>query len=316
MSGAARDRTIGFVGLGAMGGPMARNLLKAGRPLVVYDIDRRKTELFATLGAEVALSPADVAARATICISMVDTTAQSEEVITGPNGFIASAKRGDVVVSMSTIDPFAVEDMMKRLSEKGIEIIDAPVSGMIHGAEAGTLKAYVGGEASALEKCRGALEAMNAEVHHIGSIGQGIMMKLVNNMLAQAGRVLVVEAMVMGAKAGLDPRKMVDLVGNATGNSVVFQHAAPRLLSRDFTGIRMDITIKDLELETQVAKRLNAPMFMANVAQQVYMMAKAAGHGDEDPAAVVKVYEQLTGVSLAEPGAESQGRQKGGIHGN
>jgi 3-hydroxyisobutyrate dehydrogenase len=199
---------------------------------------------------------------------------------------------------MSTIDPMAVRNMQETLAEKGIEIIDAPVTGMMHGAQQGTLKAYVGGEVSTLEKARSVLALMTAEIRHIGAIGQGIMMKLVNNMLAQAGRVLVVEAMVMGAKAGLDPQTMIEVISTTTGNSVVFQHAAPRLLSRDFTGIRMDITIKDMELETQVAKALHVPMFMANVAQQVYQMGKAAGLGDEDPSAIVKIYEQLTGVSL------------------
>jgi 3-hydroxyisobutyrate dehydrogenase len=140
---------------------------------------------------------------------------------------------------------------------------------------------------------------MTSEIRHIGTHGQGIMMKLVNNVLAQAGRVLVVEAMVMGAKAGIDPQVMIDVISKTSGNSAIFQHAAPRLLSRDFTGIRMDITIKDLELETRVAKAMSVPMFMASVAQQVYMMGKAAGLGDEDPAAIVKVYEHLTGISLA-----------------
>jgi 3-hydroxyisobutyrate dehydrogenase len=170
---------------------------------------------------------------------------------------------------------------------------------MIHGAQEGKLKAYVGGDPSALEKARPALESMTSEIRHIGSVGQGIIVKLVNNMLAQAGRILVVEAMVLGAKAGIDPQTIIDVVSSTTGNSVVFQHAAPRMISRDFTGIRMDITIKDLELETQVAKSLGVPMFMANVAQQVYQMAKAAGLGDQDPSAVVKIYEQLVGISLA-----------------
>lgn len=301
MSVADRDAMIGFVGLGAMGGPMARNIILAKHPVVVYDIDSKKIAQFAALGADVAAGPADVARRAHVMISMVDTTAQAEEVIVGSGGFIEGAQPGDVVVSMSTIDPGAVRKMQEKLGARDIEIIDAPVTGMIQGAEQGTLKAYVGGEASSLEKCRPALSAMTSEIRHIGSIGQGIVMKLVNNVLAQAGRILVVEAMVMGAKAGIDPQTIIEVISKTTGNSVVFQHAAPRLLSRDFSGIRMDITIKDLELETQVAKAMNVPMFMANVAQQVYMMGKAAGLGDQDPAAIVKVYEQLTGISLARP---------------
>jgi 3-hydroxyisobutyrate dehydrogenase len=294
-----RDKTVGFVGLGEMGGPMARNLLNAGHPLIVYDIDPRKNAIFASLGATVATGPSDVARQAHVIISMVDTTAQAEEVIVGPDGFIEAALPGDVVVSMSTIDPAAVIKMQQMLAAKKIEIIDSPVTGMIEGAQKGTLKAYIGGAVSSLEKCRPALSVMTSEIRHIGALGQGIMMKLVNNVLAQAGRVLVVEAMVMGAKAGIDPQVMIDVISKTSGNSAIFQHAAPRLLSRDFTGIRMDITIKDLELETTVAKAMSVPMFMANVAQQVYMMAKASGLGDQDPAAVVKVYEHLTGISLA-----------------
>lgn len=299
MNTEAREKTVGFVGLGAMGGPMAKNILKAGHTLVVYDIDKDKNEHFAALGAQVASGPADVARRAHILISMVDTTAQAEEVIVGPGGLIAGAKAGDVVVSMSTIDPKAVQAMHETLAGKGVDLIDAPVAGMIQGAENGTLKAYVGGEARVIEKARPVLESMTSQIRHIGSVGQGIVVKLVNNMLTQAGRILVVEAMVMGAKAGIDPETIIDVVTNATGDSVVFRHAAPRMVSRDFTGIRMDITIKDLELETQLAKSLGVPMFMANVAQQVYLMGKASGFGSEDPAAVVKVYEKLAGISLA-----------------
>jgi 3-hydroxyisobutyrate dehydrogenase len=294
-----RDKTVGFVGLGEMGAPMARNLLNAGHPLIVYDIDPGKNAIFESLGARLTTGPADVARNSHVIISMVDTTEQAEEVIVGPGGFIEAALPGDVVVSMSTIDPAAVIRMQQRLAEKKIEIIDSPVTGMIEGAQKGTLKAYIGGETSSLEKCTPALRAMTSEIRHIGTHGQGIMMKLVNNVLAQAGRVLVVEAMVMGAKAGIDPQVMIDVISKTSGNSAIFQHAAPRLLSRDFTGIRMDITIKDLELETRVAKAMSVPMFMASVAQQVYMMGKAAGLGDEDPAAIVKVYEQLTGISLA-----------------
>jgi 3-hydroxyisobutyrate dehydrogenase-like beta-hydroxyacid dehydrogenase len=297
---AAREKTVGFVGLGAMGGPMATNILKAGHMIIVYDVNPAKNETLKNLGAEVADCPAQVAQDAHVLISMVDTTAQAEQVILGPDGFIEGARAGDVVISMSTIDPLAVQRMQERLKTKGIEIIDAPVTGMIDGAERGALNAYVGGSPAALEKARFALEPMTDKIHHIGpQLGQGLTFKLINNMLAQAGRVLVLEAMVLGAKAGIDPERIIDLVKESSGNSVVFQHAAPRTLSRDFSGIRLDITLKDMELESQLGKSLGVPLFMLNTAYQVNMMGKAAGLGGEDPAAVVKVYERLTGVSLA-----------------
>ena len=296
----AREKTIGFVGLGMMGSPMAANILKAGHPLVAYDIDRQKIERIVAMGAQRASGPGDVARRAQTVVSMVDTTAQAEEVVVGPSGFIEIAQPGDVVISMSTIDPMALKRMHEKLAARGVELLDAPVSGMEEGAKRGTLKAFVGGNASALEKCRPVLQAMASEIFHIGSIGQGTVMKLVNNMLIQVQWIVVAEGLVLGAKAGLDAKTMVNVIGNATGNSVAFQYSAPRILARDFDGIRMDIIYKDLELQTALAKSLNVPLFLANVAQQVYQMGRATGLGSEDGgSAIVKVYEQMTGVSVA-----------------
>ena len=299
MSSNIREKTVGFVGLGMMGGPMAANILKAGHPLVAYDIDDEKNTRFAELGAEIGSGPADVASRAQQVVSMVDTTAQAEEVVVGAGGFIEAAQPGDVVISMSTIDPTAVQKMHKKLAARGVELIDAPVSGMEQGAKLGTLKAFVGGDARAVEKARPVLEAMAAEVIHLGPIGQGLVMKLVNNMLAQVGRIAVIEALVLGAKAGLDPQTMVDVIGRSTGNSVAFQYTAPRVVSRDFDGIRMDITYKDLELQTALAKSLDVPLFLATICQQIYQMGRAAGLGGEDGAAIVKIYEQITGLPVA-----------------
>lgn len=297
MSDETREKTVGFVGLGMMGMHMAANILKAGHSLVAYDIDRAKNERIAGLGARIASDPADVAAHARIVVSMVDTTAQAEEVIIG--GLAQAARRGDAVISMSTIDPMAVQQMYDKLAAKGVDIIDAPVSGMEQGARSGTLRAFVGGDASAVEKCRPVLQAMASEILHLGPIGHGLTMKLINNMLCQVGWILAAEALVLGAKAGLDPQTMVDVIGRSTGNSVAFQYLGPRVVSRDFDGIRMDITYKDIEIQTDLAKSLKVPLFLANVAQQVYQMGRAAGLGSEDGTAIIKVYEQLTNVSLA-----------------
>jgi 3-hydroxyisobutyrate dehydrogenase-like beta-hydroxyacid dehydrogenase len=296
----ARESTVGFVGLGMMGGPMTANLLKKNHPVVVFDVDEAKVAQFTALGARRADSPADVARAARTMISMVDTTAQAEEVIVGPRGFLAGAQRGDVVISMSTIDPVALRKWKELLDSKGVAILDAPVSGMEKGAKAGTLKAFVGGDPAALEQARPVLASMCSTVLHFGSIGQGTVMKLVNNMLVQVGWIAVAEALALGAKAGLDPQQMVDVIGEATGNSVAFQYSAPRMLAREFDGIRMDITYKDMELQLALAKSLGVPMFVATIAQQVYQMGRASGLGSEDGgAAIVKVYEALTGVPVA-----------------
>jgi 3-hydroxyisobutyrate dehydrogenase len=156
----------------------------------------------------------------------------------------------------------------------------------------------VGGDPAALERARPVLQAMTSEITHFGAIGQGIAMKLVNNMLMQVNRILIAEALALGAKMGLDPQHMVETIGRTTGNSIAFQYVAPRMLARDFDGIRMDITYKDVELQTSLAKALGMPLFMANMALQVYQMGKAMGLGDKDGAAIVQLYEQWTGVPV------------------
>jgi 3-hydroxyisobutyrate dehydrogenase-like beta-hydroxyacid dehydrogenase len=300
MSSKSRAETVGFVGLGDMGGPMTANLLKAGHAVVAYDIKPEKIEAAVKLGAQAGTGPADVAGRASIVISMVDTTAQAEEVIVGPGGFIDTAQPGDLVISMSTIDPVALQRMHGKLAAKGIALIDAPVSGMDKGAREGTLKCFVGGEPAALEQARPVLKDMCSTVTRIGDIGQGCVMKMLNNMLTQINRIVIAEVLVLGAKAGVDPKLMFELISSASGNSVAFQAYAPKMLAGDFKGSRMDITFKDMELQMQLGKSLKVPLFMGSIAQQVCQMGRAAGYGSEDGAAVVKVYEQFAGVSLSQ----------------
>jgi 3-hydroxyisobutyrate dehydrogenase-like beta-hydroxyacid dehydrogenase len=299
MSKDSREHAVAFVGLGDMGAPMTANLLKAGRSVVVYDLQKEKVERAVSLGARAGASLLDVAQNASVMISMVDTTAQAEEVIVGPGGFIDAVQPGDLIISMSTIDPIALQRMHAKLAEKGAALIDAPVSGMDKGAREGTLKAFVGGDAAALERARPVLMDMCSEITRIGTIGQGCVMKMINNMLAQINRIVVAEALVLGTKAGIEPKLMFELIGKATGNSAAFQIYAPRMIAHDFKGSRMDITFKDMELQTSLGKSLKVPLFMATIAQQVCQMGRAAGYGSEDGSAVVKVYEQFAGVSLA-----------------
>jgi 3-hydroxyisobutyrate dehydrogenase len=277
---------------------MAENILKRGYRLVAYDIEKPKIERAVSLGAQAASGPADTARRASTLISMVGTTAQAEAVIGGPDGFIETAQPGDVIISMSTIDLTALRRMQPKLAERGIDLLDAPVTGMEKGARAGTLNAYVGGDAAALERVRPVLQAMTAEITHFGALGQGTAMKLVNNMLMQVNRVLIAEALALGAKAGLDPMQMVETISKTTGNSVAFQYSAPSIFGRDFDGIRMEITCKDIELQVALAKSLGMPMFMASMALRVYEMGKAMELGAKDAASIVTLYEQWTSVPV------------------
>ena len=290
---------VGFIGLGAMGGPMAANLVKHGFALVVHDIDPAKVERLRALGATAAGSAAEVAAAVERTITMVETTAQAEAVIAGEHGIVQRAGRGHVVVSMSTIDPLVARRLGEGLAARGIAMVDAPVSGGTERAISGELSIICGGPTDTVKACDDLFRAMGRNVFHVGGLGQGLAMKLLNNMLIHVNTVAVAEAMVMGVKAGLDPQTIYDVVRVSTGTSYAFETRVPRILRRDFApGGTMDISFKDQELETGFAKQLGVPVLLANVSQQVYQMARAAGLNKEDGSAVVKVFERLAGVTV------------------
>ena len=290
---------VGFIGLGNMGGPMALNLAKHGFSLVVNDVDPKKTEPLRARGATVVGSAQEVAAATTRTICMVETTAQATDVIAGERGIIKTAARGHIVICMSTIDPFVVKKLGADLAARGVAMLDAPVSGGTPRAASGELSIIVGGDDATFDACGDLFKAMGANIFHVGGLGQGLAMKLVNNMLGQVARVAIAEALVMGVKAGLDPQTIYDVIRVSTGTSHAFEAGVPRILARDFKpGGKIDISYKDQELETAFGKQLGVPMLMANVSQQVYQMARAAGLGQEDGLSIIKVYERLAGVEV------------------
>ncbi len=275
---------------------MARNLIKADVPLVVHDIDASKT---AKLNAEVAASAKEVAAKGERTILIVETTEQAQSVIAGSDGIVHGAKPGHIVICMSTIDPFAARALADGLAAKGIAMIDAPVSGGTGRAQSGELSVIVGGDAAVVAKCQDLFKIMGSRTFHVGPLGSGLAMKLVNNMLVQVNTVAVAEAMVLGVKAGLDPKTIFEVVRVSTGASVAWEQRVPRILEGDFVpGGTIDISYKDQELETAFAKRLGVPLLLANVTQQVYQMARAQGLNKQDGAAIVKVFEQMAGVTV------------------
>jgi 3-hydroxyisobutyrate dehydrogenase-like beta-hydroxyacid dehydrogenase len=230
---------------------------------------------------------------------MVETTAQAEAVIAGERGIIRGAKSGHIVISMSTIDPLVAKRLAELLGARGVAMLDAPVSGGTERAQSGELSIIAGGAAETFEACRDLFKAMGTKIFHVGGLGQGLAMKLVNNMLVQVNMVAVAEALVMGVKAGLDPRTIYEVVRVSTGTSSVFERAVPRILARDFSPAgTVDISFKDQELETAFAKQLGAPVLLANVSQQVYQMARAAGLGKQDGTAIIQVLERLAGVKV------------------
>lgn len=203
---------------------------------------------------------------------------------------------------MSTIDLTALRRVQPKLAEQGIDLLDAPVSGMEKGAKAGTLKAYVGGDAAALERVRPVLQAMTSEITHFGALGQGIAMKLINNMLMQVNRVLIAEALALGAKAGLDPTQMVDTISirraTASRSRTPRHEFSPVTSTGSAWRSRARLRRKDVELQVALAKSPGMPMFMASMALRVYEMGKAMGLGGKDAASIVTLYEQWTGVPV------------------
>ncbi|MEM8971497.1 MAG: NAD(P)-dependent oxidoreductase [Pseudomonadota bacterium] len=291
--------TVGFIGLGAMGGGMAANIVRAGFKVVVFDILPERVDVLTALGAEAANSPMAVAASSERTITMVETTAQTEAVIFGEAGIAQSAAAGHHIAMMSTIDPVATKRMHAELSDKDIGMVDAPVSGGTPRAASGELSVIVGGSEDEVNGWRPYFEPMAANIFHVGGIGQGLAMKLVNNMLIQVNTVAVAEAFALGAKAGLAPQTMYDVIRVSTGASFALDHRVPRFLSGDFApGGTVDISYKDQELETAFAKELGVPLLLANVSQQVYQMARAKGLSKEDGASIIKLYEEMVGVKL------------------
>ncbi len=290
---------VGFIGLGNMGRPMALNLVKHGFSLVVHDVDPAKVVPLRDKGAKVETSAERVAAAVERTICIVETTAQAEDVIAGDHGIIRSARAGNIVICMSTIDPFVARRLGETLAARGVAMLDAPVSGGTPRAASGELSIIAGGAAETFAACNDLFKAMGTKIFHVGGLGQGLAMKLINNMLGQVTRVAIAEALVMGVKAGLDPRTIYDVIRVSTGNSYAFEHGVPKILARDFSpGGTVDISYKDQELETGFAKQLGVPLLLANVSQQVYQMARAAGLNKEDGLAVVKVLERLAGVQV------------------
>ena len=250
-------------------------------------------------GAAVAASPAAMARECQRLICMVETTGQAEAVV---GGFAEGARPGSIVICMSTIDVAVLQRLGAMLAERGIALLDAPVSGGTTGAAAGTLSVIVGVPAPAFAACAPLFHAMGSNVFHMGPLGNGLAMKLINNMLLQVQVVAIAEAAVLATKVGLDLDQMRQVIGASTGHSMAFERSFPRMRTRDFSPSgTADISFKDQELETALAKQIGVPMLLANITQQVYQMARAAGFGKEDGACVVKVLERLAGVTVGQP---------------
>ena len=296
---------IGFIGLGAMGDPMARNLVKAGYKLTVCDVDRSRVRALLECGVEEAECPKDVAAAADLIITMLPSSPQVEQVLCGANGIVAGAKQGTTVVDMTTGDPVVTRRLAEVAAQNGVELLDAPVTGGTKGAEDGTLTIIVGGKKETVEKLSPMLEAMGKRVLHAGGIGMGLAVKLSNQLLMAVTMVAVQEAWILGTSLGANPQVIYEVVSHGTGDCWVVDHMATNLgilPSEDHDnavkGKNNVIMTKDMGLVMSAARQLSIPLPTTSVAYQVYLALKANGLENEDLWALGTVLRRLGGQQL------------------
>ena len=293
------DRKVGFIGLGIMGMPMARNLIKAGFEVIVYNRTTSKAEQMVSEGAKKAGSPKEVAEESSIVVTIVSDTPDVESVILGKNGVIEGIQLDSVVIDMSTISPQATQEIAIRLREKRAYMLDAPVSGGEQGAINGTLSIMVGGDAKIFDRCRPILEAMGKSIIHVGPNGMGQTVKLMNQILVAGTLNAVVEALIFAQKAGVDLEKALEAVKGGAAGSWQLSNLAPRIIKRDFQpGFMIDLIQKDLRLVMGAAEVVKTPLPVTSFIHQMYYSLQSAGEGREGTQALVKVIERVTGVEV------------------
>jgi 3-hydroxyisobutyrate dehydrogenase len=291
---------IGFIGLGRMGFPMARNLLKAGYPVVAHNRSQAAVERLVALGATAADTPAATMNAADILVSCVMSPTEIGQIYLGPDGVLAGARSGQICIDASTTHPAVSQKVAVALAEKQVAFLDAPISGGPRGADTGTLAIMVGGDATVLEQVRPVLQVFGHNIFHMGAVGAGNAAKLCNQILTGAAHVLVAEAMVMGTRMGLDPQKLFEVLQLSSGQCRALDRSVPEaILPRDFTAaFTVDGIIKDLDCALQMASENGVRLLIPALARQVYQEASSLGHGGEHLAAVIRAMETIAGVKV------------------
>ena len=295
---------IGFIGIGVMGRPMALHLLKAGHHVTIFARHPEKAEVQEVLnaGAKLAPSPRAVAIASDMVITMVPNSPQVEEVVCGPQGILEGARKGLIIIDMSTIAPSTSRKLASIAAERGVHFLDAPVSGGSQGAENGALTIMVGGEREIFEQVRPVLEAMGKQenIFYVGPHGSGEVVKIVNNILCGVIAAGIAESFVLGVKAGADVKTMAEVIGVSAGASWQLANQFPaRAFNGSFKpGFMTDLLHKDLGLALDLAAENQTPLALTALSRQMYEMARAEGFGREDYTSLLKVLEQIAGVEV------------------
>lgn len=300
MSGQGIER-LGLIGLGKMGSRMGGRLLDAGWDLVVHDIDAAATAAFAERGASVAGSPREVADEADVVLLSLPRPEHVEAVVLGPDG-VAGGGRARVCVDMSTTGPTVARHLSESVAEGGLRMLDAPISGGPVGAENGTLCIMVGGPREAFDECSAVFGPLGTSIVWLGEEpGYGQTMKVINNMISASCLAATSEGMVLGAKAGLEPAAMIDVINASTGRNAHSEQKFPHhILPRTFDfGFQIGLMLKDLRLCLEIAEDLEVPMWVSNQVRQLVALAVGRSGGDQDITTLIKQVEDWSGVEVA-----------------
>jgi len=291
---------VGFVGLGLMGAPMARNLMEAGHELVLYNRTRNKAEELAAAGdAKVADSPSEVARESAITITMLPGPPEVEEIIAGERGLLEGAGEGSLIVDMSTSSPILAQKLTRIARNRQVGMLDAPVSGADVGATEGTLSIMVGGEGEHFERAKPLFDVMGEKVVHVGPPGTGQVVKACNQIVVALTIEAVAEALVLGSKAGVDPGKVMDVLSGGLAANRVMEVKREKLLSHDFTpGGKVAFHRKDLMIALEASRKYGVPLPVTSVVDQMFGSLVATGRGERDHSSLVMLVEDWAGYRL------------------
>ncbi|SAK62109.1 3-hydroxyisobutyrate dehydrogenase [Caballeronia pedi] len=285
-------RNVGVIGLGAMGMGVARSLLRAGFAVHACDVKKPALDAFAAEGGIACATAAELGGKCEVVLTVVVNAAQTEAVLFGENGAVDAMKPGSVVLACATVSPQFAADLGRRIGEKGVLLLDAPLSGGAAKAGSGDMTMMTSGPADAYAACEDVLDAIAGKVYRLGDAhGAGSKVKIINQLLAGVHIAAAAEAMALGLREGVDPDALYDVITHSAGNSWMFENRVPHILAGDYTPLSaVDIFVKDLGLVLDTARTSKFPLPLSAAAHQMFMMASTAGHGGEDDSAVIKIF--------------------------
>lgn len=289
--------SVGFIGTGNMGNPMAGNVLKAGFPLTVFDRHAPAVENLLQAGAKKGASAQDVVEQCEVVMTCLPASPDVEAAYLDAGGLIERARPGTVLIDLSSVLPSTPRKLEPAAARRGVHYLEAPVSGGVAGARAATLAIMVGGDAAVLKRVEPVLKAIGPNIFHVGPVGAGNTVKAINNMMASVNSLAMMEGLAVGLKAGLDPMTIYNVVKASSGGSKALERLATAIVPRKFEpGFKVRLMNKDLETFTTIAKELHVPVSFANTAQSYQQAAMAAGLADMDTSVVMTIIEKLAAI--------------------